>query len=141
MRTTIVRSGARTRPVSRTRALSAVRTAVGGAMIAAPRQLPRTLGVDAATVTRTTWLVRMIGVREVALGAGTLLAARRGEAMATWVLAQAFSDAGDAVVIGVALRSRRVASLPALAVIGFALGGAALGVRTALGDAPNAARD
>jgi len=57
------------------------------------------------------------------------------------VLAQAFSDAGDAVVIGVALRSRRVASLPALAVIGFALGGAAVGVRTALGDAPSTARD
>jgi hypothetical protein len=78
------------------RALAAVRVGIGAAMLARPELLPRTLGVDAGTAARVSWLVRMLGAREVALGAGTLAAARRGDAR-DWILAEAVSDAVDAL--------------------------------------------
>jgi hypothetical protein len=112
--------------------LSALRAGFGTVMIASPRTLPRGLGVDAATCSRVGWLVRMVGYREVALGAGTLLAARQGGGITPWLLGQALVDAGDAAAVATAWRRRQVATGPAIALIGLAVGGAATGVRSAV---------
>jgi hypothetical protein len=83
--------------------LAAVRTGVGTVMLLAPGVLPQLLGVDAAARARTSWLVQMLGVREVALGAGVLLADRSGTAR-SWAVAGSASDVVDALVVGSAVR-------------------------------------
>jgi hypothetical protein len=93
-----------TRSVKRSAAvlLAAGRVGAGVAMLARPRTLPASLGVDSATAARVSWITRMLGAREVALGAGTLLALRRGEpareSARDWILGCALSDAVDAAV-------------------------------------------
>jgi hypothetical protein len=61
--------------------------------------LPRPLGVDRITAQRMSWLVRMLGARDFALGAGTLAAIRRG-GLAPWLLLAGASDTVDALVLG-----------------------------------------
>lgn len=113
-------------------ALSVLRTGLGAVMIARPRTLPRALGVDAATATRTSWLVRMVGFREIALGAGTVMARRRRERTASWLLGQALADCGDAVGVAIALRRGQVAPRPAVIFIAVASGGALVGLGSAI---------
>lgn len=105
-------------------ALGAGRVAIGAWMLGRPGGLGRFLGVDRVTAERTTWLTRMVAAREVALGAGTLAAVRRGGAVGPWLVAQAVADAGDAVAIAGGLRRRQVRALPAVLVILAGLGGA-----------------
>ncbi len=96
-------------------------------MLLAPQLLPRVLGVDAATGARTSWLVQMVGVREVALGAGTLAAGGSG-AVRSWALAGSACDIVDALVVAAAVR-RGVVSRPwgsAVALSAAAAGAAAL---------------
>jgi hypothetical protein len=81
-------------------------------------------------------LGRAVGGRDMALGAGALLAAWRGydRALRGWVLAGAFCDAVDAVATVASWRD-----LPAwgrIAVVSVAGGGAVLGGSTALRAAP-----
>ncbi|HEU0132284.1 MAG TPA: hypothetical protein VFQ85_14945 [Mycobacteriales bacterium] len=71
------------------------RVGIGLGMLARPRLLPAVVGVDSGTAARVSWVVRMLGVREVVLGAGALAALRRGADARDWVLAQAVSDAVD----------------------------------------------
>ena len=83
--------------------LATVRTGIGTGMLLAPQLLPQVLGVDAAARSGTTWLVRMLGAREVAMGAGVLTADRSGGARA-WALAGSACDGVDALAIGAAVR-------------------------------------
>lgn len=101
------------------RVVAVARIGVGVSMLARPTLMPRVLGVDSVTAERVSWLTRMAGIREVALGAGTLRAIRRsgsgsgsgsgagsGDARA-WVLGSAACDAVDALVFaGAAARGR-----------------------------------
>ena len=84
------------------RSLASVRTGIGAVMLLAPHVLPQVLGVDAAARGRTTWLVQMLGVREVALGAGVLTAGP--PAVRALAVAGSACDLVDALVVGAAVR-------------------------------------
>ena len=118
-------AGAATRPSS----LALVRTGVGAVMLAAPQLLPQVLGVEAAARRRTSWLVQMLGVREVALGAG-VLAARSGRDAGAWSLAGSACDVVDALVVGAAVRRGVVSQSWGSAVAASALAAGAVGVVT-----------
>jgi peptide-methionine (R)-S-oxide reductase len=79
-------------------------------MLVSPDVLPRTLEVDAAARARTAWVVQMLGVREVALGAG-VLAAQGSAGARSWTAAGTACDLVDALVLGAAVR-RDVVSRP-----------------------------
>ena len=108
--------------------VAAVRTGIGTVMLLAPALLPQLLGVDPAARARTSWLVQMLGVREVALGAGVLAAGRSGGAR-PWAVAGSACDVVDAVVVGAAARRgavhRSSGSAVALSALGAGLAGLA----------------
>ncbi|MGN6332164.1 MAG: hypothetical protein ACTHOD_10985 [Motilibacteraceae bacterium] len=84
--------------------LGAVRLGIGLGMLAAPSLLTRWLRPDDAEARRWTWALRMVGGRELALGAGCLRAWGRGGDTTGWVAAQATADAGDALAALLAVR-------------------------------------
>jgi hypothetical protein len=98
--------------------IAAGRTLIAASIMAAPVLTGRVMGTDTATARRVTWLTRMMAIRDGAIGAGGVLAARRGGAAATpWLLAGAASDLVDVVVVGKALRDGRIKGvLPTLVV-------------------------
>jgi hypothetical protein len=120
---------------SRARASAAVvgalRLAIGLRMAVRPEVVPRALGVDSVSARRMSWAVRMCAARDAALGAGGLHAAVTSQDVRPWLLAQAFSDGGDAVAIGLALRARQVSPLRAAAFGGLAVAGLVGGVMAA----------
>jgi hypothetical protein len=111
--------------------LSAGRTLLAAGLFAAPVSGARVLGMDTATAQRVSWLTRMLAVRDGAIGAGGVLAGRRGGDVATWVLAGAVADAVDAIVIAGALRRGRLSGLPAAGTVAGAGGAAVVGAVTA----------
>jgi hypothetical protein len=114
----LVRTGAR--------AIAALRVALGAAALISPGLAARPWVGPSAGEPAGVVLGRAAGARDVALGAGALLAARQGpRAERTWVAAGVFCDALDATTT-FAQRGR----LPAagrLLVGGAAVGAAALG--------------
>ncbi len=112
------------------RSLAAVRTGVGVVMLLTPHVLPQVLGVDAAARARTSWLVQMLGVREVALGAGVLSADRSGDAR-TWALAGSACDVVDALAVAAAVRRGAVSRSWGSAVAVSALGAGLVGLARA----------
>jgi hypothetical protein len=116
------------------RQIPAGRTLIAASILAAPVMTGRAMGTDTATAQRVSWLTRMMGVRDAAIGVGGLLAARRGGAAATpWLIAGAASDLVDAVVLAKAVREGRIKGIvPTLTVPVAALtavAGAATAVR------------
>lgn len=109
-------------------ALSVTRVGVGLSMLARPATLAKSVGVDSATAERVAWVTRMVGAREVALGAGTLVALRRGRDVREWALAQAFSDAVDAVVFAAAVARGHARPVQGLGITAVAASGAATAV-------------
>lgn len=112
------------------------RAAVGTALLLRPGLVPGLLGVEAATSAHVVWVLQMLGAREVALGLGSVAAARAGgrPALRPWLLAGLFSDAVDALTVGAAVGSGRVrrgsgAALVAVAATAVAVEAAALGRR------------
>ena len=85
------------------RLIAAGRVAAGIGMIARPETLPKLLGVDSGTAERSAFLGRMLGAREIALGAGLLLS-RSTAGEREWVLGAALSDAVDGVAFAAAAR-------------------------------------
>jgi hypothetical protein len=114
--------------------LATGRALVAAVMVASPVRTARLLGTDTATAQRVTWLTRMMGVRDGAIGVGGLAAARTdgGAAATPWLLAGAVSDAVDAVVLAGALKRGRLNGFVPRAVVPVAAGVAALGAVTAL---------
>jgi hypothetical protein len=109
--------------------LAAGRVGVGVAMLARPRTLPASLGVDSATAARVSWITRMLGAREVALGAGTLAALRRGDGARDWILGCALSDAVDAAAFAGAVTRGHARVVPGSAFALVAGASAAAGGR------------
>ncbi len=107
--------------------LGCTRAVIGITMAARPALLSRFLGVDSTTATRVGWATRMIGVREVAIGAGTLAAVVRGSDLLPWFMAQLVADGGDTVVVAAAVKRRQVWRSTGLLVALAAAGGAAAG--------------
>ena len=120
--------------------LALTRTGVGAVMLARPRLLPQVLGVDSAASARTSWVVQMLGAREVAMGLGGLAAGRRRDAR-LWIAAGALSDAVDALVIGSAAVRGRLSRPLAAAVSVSALGAAAAGLAQLSDDGRAASSD
>jgi hypothetical protein len=114
------------------RLLALGRVLAGAGMLARPELLPRLAGVDAATAARVAWLGRMLGAREVALGAGTLVALRRGSGAesgaGSWLLGSALSDAVDAVAFGGAVARGHVRPVFGALVTATAAAGAGVGL-------------
>ena len=79
------------------RALGWFGVGLGAVQVLAPRSFGRSIGVDAPP-----WLVRLIGLREIASGAG-ILAQREP---APWIEARATGDLMDLVLLGLAYNSR-----------------------------------
>lgn len=138
-----------TRPPS-TAALSSVASAVtpthlawgrvgaGASMVVRPKALPQLMGADSATATRVGWAVQMLGIRDLALGVGTLVALRGQDrpAARTWMTMGVLCDAVDALAIGGAMVRGRVTKAGAAAGITVALGAVAIGI-----DALNSGED
>jgi hypothetical protein len=112
--------------------IAAGRALIAASILASPVRSARMLGADTATAQRVTWLTRMMGVRDAAIGVGGVAATRSGTATTSWLLAGAVSDATDALVIAGALKRGRVKGIVPTAVVPFAAGAAALGAVTAL---------
>jgi hypothetical protein len=100
------------------------RAVMGASLIARPRNLATTLGVDTASAARTDFEARLLGVRDVALGLGAAFAAGTGAPVRTWLLAQALSDAADCVVFLSGAASGRFAPLGGYGIGVFAGSGA-----------------
>jgi hypothetical protein len=108
------------------RLAAAGRVALGVAVLARPETLVRAYRVDASTARRITWLVRMLGARDLALGAGTLFALTRGGAPRPWLVFSALADAVDAGALTMAARQRHVSVPPAVLSVGAAAGSVAV---------------
>lgn len=110
------------------------RVAAGGVLLTRPQLLPRLVGIDSATAGRTSWLVQMLGAREVALGLGTLHELRRGDTRASrlWLTAGLVSDATDALVVAAAVRRGRISRLPGLAAVAVAVSAVLVAGRSVL---------
>lgn len=106
--------------------LALARVGIGAAMIARPRLVPGVLGVDSATSARMGWSTQMLGVREVALGAGAVVAFRSMDRPAArlWLAAGMLCDTADALAIGGATLKGRLSKPMGGLIAGSALGAA-----------------
>ena len=101
------------------RLVAAGRVAAGIGMITRPELLPKVLGVDSGSAERTAFLGRMLGAREVALGAGLLLS-RSTAGERDWLLGAALSDGVDGVAFAMAARRGVVRPVLATALVATA---------------------
>jgi hypothetical protein len=108
--------------------LSLARVGAGGAMLARPALLPQVAGVDRASSRRAGWMVRMLGVREVALGAGAAHAALTHRPLRAWLIVGALVDCTDAVSIAADIRTRRLPPVRAAVIAATAAGAMAAGL-------------
>ena len=94
------------------------RVALGLAFWKAPVTSVRVAGLDRVLSPSADWLARMTAGRDIAIGAGTAVAALRPTSTpperAAWYLAGAVADLGDAVSIRRGIRDGRLSRLPAL---------------------------
>ena len=94
-------------------------------MLVRPRALPTMLGLDSASTARISWVVQLLGARDLALGLGAAQALRYdARAGRTWLAAGMPCDAVDALVLAAAAGRGRV-SRPAAAVVVVAAAAAA----------------
>src|SRR4051812_24288807 len=107
--------------------MGAIRVALGAGMLARPALVPRTLGADRLTAQRLSWLTGMVGIRDLAVGAGTLAGARTGQS-AAWLRAGIVCDLGDVVVLSRAVARGDVNRVLGVGVALTAVGGVAIGI-------------
>lgn len=93
-----------------------VRCVVGALLLFMPRWAARLEFGEGADTPAARWLLRMLGLRDIVLGLGTMIAASERRGGAGWVSMGAVADAGDGVfaliVRGLPVRTRFFA-LPA----------------------------
>ncbi len=109
-------------PMATVRTLAIGRTAVGIVALLAPKLIGRVFLGSLVDAPGGTAAVRTIGVRDVALGAGALIADRRGRPLRGWIEAGVLVDALDAAVAVFAGKGLPMLSRVLLLLIG---GGAA----------------
>ena len=76
--------------------------AFGVAPLIAPKPFARIFGFEQPTPEIAS-MMRSIGARDVAMGAGLWIAAARGDDYAPWLLGRVAADGGDALAIGIAI--------------------------------------
>lgn len=86
-------------PVAMLTAIAGLRAGLGVMLLVAPRWCWRLLVRSRHADDDTALAVRMLAGRELALGLGGVLAARRGGAVRGWGEAGVLADAGDAVTL------------------------------------------
>jgi hypothetical protein len=115
------------RQIARYLALS--RIAIGAALLAAPgRAGERWIGPTAHDPAAK-MMIRGLGIRDLALGAGAYQALASGGQVRPWLQGAVASDAIDAAAAVIGLR--RIGAMRALPTIAVAAGAAALGARLA----------
>jgi peptide-methionine (R)-S-oxide reductase len=87
---------------------AAARCAFGVAALARPVAALRATGVDRVTAERTAWTARLLGGRDLALGAGLLHALAHRQATDGWVWAGLIADAVDTTVLTTATARREL---------------------------------
>jgi hypothetical protein len=90
------------RQVARVQAVG--RVAVGAALTLAPSLVGRSWVGPAASAPATKVAFRAMGIRDLALGAGTLHALAAGQPARPWVALSSMSDAVDAAATALAVR-------------------------------------
>ena len=113
-------------PESAPTALAALRIAIGGGAWLTPNLAARLFGLDADGNPQAPYLGRLFGVRDLALGAGTL--ASEGRARRSWLVAGLACDIADTAAAFLGRRggylSTPVSALlaaPALAAVGMGI--------------------
>ena len=109
------------------RRIGAARMLAGSAFLVKPRLLPTLLGLNAAGGA-TPWLTRLFAVRECALGAGVLTAARKAGDPLPWLLTVSSVDVAEAAVIMAALCRGAITPARGGAFVASDLGSALAGV-------------
>jgi hypothetical protein len=94
------------------RLMGLVRIAAGAALFLTPRLAARSWTGEKTESTTADLAIRGMGARDVALGAGLLIALERGAPVRGWLEAGAFSDAADAA--GTLLNWRSMSNLRSL---------------------------
>jgi hypothetical protein len=94
-------------PMTTRTAIAAIalgRIGLGAALLAAPGGLVGAGWVGAKQARRpvSSLMIRAVGARDVALGLGTLLALRNGDALAPWLIGGALADGTDVVATALA---------------------------------------
>jgi hypothetical protein len=108
------------------KAIALVRIGIGITALAAPAVMAGPWVGAAAKVPQAKLLARAMGMRDVALGAGALLACARGEDAHSWVRMGALSDAMDATLTAASFR--RLPKLGRWGVLASAGGAAVAGL-------------
>ncbi|MBL7490882.1 hypothetical protein I6A60_24130 [Frankia sp. AgB1.9] len=109
------------------------RCGLGIAALTRPVTALRATGVDRVTAERTAWTARLLGGRDLALGAGLLHALSRRQPTDSWVWAGLIADAVDATVLATATARRDLS--PAAGTLAALLGaGAAAAALPVLAD-------
>jgi hypothetical protein len=103
-------------------ALSWTRIGLGLAFVAAPGPLVRFWTATERPGPETDMMARGLGARDALIGAGGLLALRRGQPAACWLAAGAVADAADAALtLGMLARQPKA---PRLALVGVTISSA-----------------
>lgn len=114
----------RAEPTTVLSGIAATRAALGVAMLGAPRWCWRLLTPSGGHNDDAVLAVRMLGGRELALGLGGVMAARRAGAVRGWGEAGVLADAADAVTLATSpalvgwRRPATVASAAGVALVG-----------------------
>lgn len=108
------------------RTLAAGRIAIGGSLLALPGLAGRTWVGGVASDGAAKVFIRAFGIRELALGAGTLGALDSGAPPRSWLLWGATCDVADAAITLVAWR--HIGWRRAVPVLAFATAATAVGV-------------
>ncbi len=96
------------------RALGVGRTVFGLVLLLSPRLTDRWIG-EAAQMSGAQVVIRALGARDIALGVGTLLAARNRPQLRRWLVASSACDAVDFAATVATLRTPGRAFVLALA--------------------------
>lgn len=110
-------------------AVATLRVLVGAVAMAAPDRALRPWVGDGGRGPARRVLARSLGVRDLALGLGALVAARRGAPLRGWVEAGALADTGDA--IGTAMSFGSLPRFGRLLVLAASAGAAGAGAMAA----------
>jgi hypothetical protein len=85
-------------------AIGVARSGIGVVMLVRPDVVPRLLGGTRATAVEASWVTRMVGWREIAVGAGAAVSVQRHHPATAWLSGQIMLDVGDAVAFCAATR-------------------------------------
>jgi hypothetical protein len=92
---------------SRARQLGATRIVAGIVLVVRPQLLTAALGLSSAGEAGW-WLSRMLAVREIAIGTGTVAASRPSADPWPWLMTVSAIDGAEALVLLIALRRKAV---------------------------------